>query len=426
MKKHQHGAITLLITSVLLLCALILTLGSYRSIFYQIKRAQNEVVARQQHWQAEGGLECAFTKVYQDKDMTQLTAAASVGYFSTQCSSPLSLHQIISTPVIVGKSYQLSAKVLSTNDSHITKTLRFKSDKGKGAIQTESSIKIIADASVEIAPEVNDEVLNNGKFDCTAMRFKDTVEFIANGNTLQTTLPIDTPADFTECNDYTSLSSNALITQAGSLPIGAFMSDFKHDADIDTFYNYFGMKKTPANLVSVKADYFHIDLTSGGNCATLVKSAFDSGKEKVWVYGDCVISPNLSVMDGAGVITPRSLVVENGVFVTYGANVFDGSFYHLVDMSMFDDPTASGTDLDLLPAYWASLTLPLGFDKSLIEDNSIYIDTGSFFPKGGVFLDTPNGLSTIKGSLNLDFTNSYNPFDEPSTVVWQKGSWHDF
>ena len=76
MKKHQHGAITLLITSVLLLCALILTLGSYRSIFYQIKRAQNEVVARQQHWQAEGGLECAFTKVYQDKDMTQLTAAA--------------------------------------------------------------------------------------------------------------------------------------------------------------------------------------------------------------------------------------------------------------------------------------------------------------------------------------------------------------
>lgn len=426
MMKQQQGAMTLFMTSALLLCALIFTLGSYRSVFFQIKRAQNEVVARQQHWQAEGGLECAFTKVYQDKDITQLTPIVSVGYFSSQCSSPLNLQHIKSTPVIVGKSYQLSAKVLSTSEAQITKTLRLKSNKGKGAIQTESSIKIIADAGVDIAPEVNDEVLSNGEYDCTALRFKESVEFIANGNTLQTTLPIDEPAGFTQCHERTSLSTNAQINQTGSLPLGAFMSDFKHDANIDTFYNYFGEKKTVANLASIKADYFHIDMAAGGNCATMIKSAFDSGKKKVWVYGDCIISPNLSVMDGAGVITPRSLVVENGVFVTYGSNVFDGSFYHMVNMSMFDDPDIPGTVLDLLPAHWASLTLPSGFDTSLIEANSIYIDTGSFFPKGGIFLDTPSGLSTIKGSLNLDFTNSYNPYDEPTVAVWQRGSWNDF
>ncbi len=54
-RKYQQGLATLLITSILLSIALVVTLGSYKNLFYQIKRAQNEVKARQEHWLAEGG-----------------------------------------------------------------------------------------------------------------------------------------------------------------------------------------------------------------------------------------------------------------------------------------------------------------------------------------------------------------------------------
>lgn len=65
-RKYQQGLATLLITSILLSVALVVTLGSYKNLFYQIKRAQNEVNSRQQHWEAEGGLECLFSYIKDD------------------------------------------------------------------------------------------------------------------------------------------------------------------------------------------------------------------------------------------------------------------------------------------------------------------------------------------------------------------------
>lgn len=38
MKQAQQGAVTLLITTLLLVLALVVALGSYRSLFFQIKR----------------------------------------------------------------------------------------------------------------------------------------------------------------------------------------------------------------------------------------------------------------------------------------------------------------------------------------------------------------------------------------------------
>lgn len=53
--KKQQGAAALLVVSVLLVAALMMSLGSYKSLFYQIKRANNQIEARQEHWRAEGG-----------------------------------------------------------------------------------------------------------------------------------------------------------------------------------------------------------------------------------------------------------------------------------------------------------------------------------------------------------------------------------
>lgn len=64
--KHyqvQSGAITLLMTSVLLAVALMMSLASMKAVMYQIKRAQNEIKVRQIHWRLEGGIECAAASV---------------------------------------------------------------------------------------------------------------------------------------------------------------------------------------------------------------------------------------------------------------------------------------------------------------------------------------------------------------------------
>lgn len=73
MRQYQQGVATLLITSILLSVALVITLGSYKTLFYQIKRAQNEVKARKEYWLAEGGLECIYTKSVQDGVVPNLT-----------------------------------------------------------------------------------------------------------------------------------------------------------------------------------------------------------------------------------------------------------------------------------------------------------------------------------------------------------------
>ncbi|ELV7517547.1 hypothetical protein QMU85_002551, partial [Photobacterium damselae] len=68
-RYHQQGMSTLLITSMLLVVALIFSLASYKNLFYQIKRTQNEVLARQAHWAAEGGLECGFAEISNKSDV---------------------------------------------------------------------------------------------------------------------------------------------------------------------------------------------------------------------------------------------------------------------------------------------------------------------------------------------------------------------
>lgn len=53
--NSQKGMATLLVTSMLLVVSLLFSLASYKNVFYQIKRTQNEVLVRKAHWLAEGG-----------------------------------------------------------------------------------------------------------------------------------------------------------------------------------------------------------------------------------------------------------------------------------------------------------------------------------------------------------------------------------
>lgn len=422
MRQYQQGVATLLITSILLSVALVATLGSYKNLFYQIKRAQNEVKARQEHWLAEGGLECAFSTIKRDKDTSKLTVALSPNYFHDDCTSPLGLENITAKLIGHGR-YQINS---NTRYSKHSKSIVFDSDSSKGAIQTEASLMVISDSIIEIDPEKGDVPLNSGKYDCTAVRFKKSFHYKWLDGSLSTT-------NSNDCQGKTNLRQSANIfpnpsdiNNAISDPVGSFESDYKYDPSIDSFYNYFSEKKTPESLNRIRSDYVVINLTNPMGCSEKISQAFNSGENKVWVVGHCVIYPSLIVQDTAGNVTPRSLVVENGIFASAGSTVFDGSFYHLLDdLSIFDkDEHDNGNDYLLLKEAWDLVPATVIDDRTLIKENSVYIDRGSFFPKGGIYLDSPDGFATIKGSMNLDFVSKYNPFNRPKNIKWQEGSWN--
>ncbi|CAH6918800.1 conserved hypothetical protein [Vibrio chagasii] len=428
----QHGVVTLLITSVLLLGALVVTLGSYRSIFHQMKVAQNEVQVRKAHWLAEGGLECGFTYIVEN----DLTAIPGDLMDHCQQSKVLTLESENLTPnILVSSSESLSLK----------KEISFEDASGLGVMQSNSSLEFISDHNIDINPDIAITAVD-GINECVSVRFLDSVTYKQNGGGRLKTITPESPPfpTFESCQPTTNISSDATIDSVGALPSNSFQSDFKFDPDIDTFFNYFGVPKTSENIDQIKLGYHvvdlidrtvsppkHIDLVNGeyegSKCSKAINDAFSSGENKVWVIGDCVVySPAINVVESIpGVVTPRSLVIQDGIVANGNASVFDGSFYHLNDMSIFDNPNSPDVDTDLLSDLWAKVpdTIPI---TGLVQSNSVYIGFASFFPKGGMFFDSTGGLSTIQGSINLDYTDEYNPHSAPLKAKWQRGSWSDF
>ncbi|MEZ8058939.1 hypothetical protein [Vibrio splendidus] len=430
--RKQRGVVTLLITSVLLVGALVVTLGAYRSVFHQIKVAQNEVEGRKAHWLAEGGLECGFTYIAEN----DLTAIPNDLMDHCQQSKVVTLESEALTPnVLVSSSESLS----------LNKEISFEDASGLGVMQTNSSLEFISDHNIDINPDIALTAVD-GINECVSVRFLDSVIYKQKGGGRLKTITPESPPfpSFESCQQTTNISSDAIIDSSGSLPSNSFQSDFKFDPDIDTFSNYFGVPKTSENIDQIKLDYHvidlidrttsppkHSDLVSGkyeGNkCSKAINDAFSSGENKVWVIGDCVVySPAINVVEPIpGVITPRSLVIQDGIIANGNASVFDGSFYHLNDMSVFDNPNSPDTDTDLLNGLWAKVpdTIPI---TDLVQSNSVYIGFASFFPKGGMFFDSVGGLSTIQGSINLDYISEYNPHSVPLKAKWKRGSWNDF
>ncbi|GAB2666494.1 hypothetical protein [Vibrio panuliri] len=85
--KKQNGAVVIMVTAVMLVALLLLVLGSYRAIFHQIKVGQNELKARQLHWQAEGALECLFSYLKVTDIVPEWLSADSASHHLTHMRS---------------------------------------------------------------------------------------------------------------------------------------------------------------------------------------------------------------------------------------------------------------------------------------------------------------------------------------------------
>ena len=65
-------------------------------------------------------------------------------------------------------------------------------------------------------------------------------------------------------------------------------------------------------------------------------------------------------------------------------------------------------------------------DEASVIKKSVGIQFASGLPSGGLIFDSPAGVTTIVGDMDLDFRADSNPIDPPSIYQWNRGSWNDF
>ncbi|WP_217538314.1 hypothetical protein [Vibrio metschnikovii] len=420
MRRHQQGIATLLITAVLLSITLVITLGSYKNLFYQIKRAQNEVSARQSYWLAEGGVECLYAYIAQDPSRVASLSYAANNELRSICKQPLELDELYSQ-ALVNSAYRIYSRA---GYSQVNKQFYLHSP-GTGAIQTNANLRLVG--SFDIQPEAVGEADNDGFYDCIAVRYKYQVIFHSEASSQQST---ETESEKNKpksenglrVSDAQSKNNPLMKCKAESKTSIArgqgkdfntndsaeFKADFVQDTKFKPFESYFGLTYSTENYHKVKSQHHVITLNGAESkdCITKLHEAFATYKD-VWVVGDCFIHGSFSAPNG------RSLVVENGLFATNGSHVYGGAFFHMIK-----NPEVLSNDWQQVPFYDAI--------KHLVTGNVVYIDSGAFRPDGGMVFDADGMDVVINGALNLQFQSNKESHQRSQTISLQQGSWNGY
>lgn len=421
MNKHQQsGMTTLLITSMLLIVALLFSLASYKNLFYQIKRTQNEVLARQAHWAAEGGLECGFAAI---KNVGSISGARPT--YIDDCRTSLK-------SVYLDADNYINSKYKNISNKEIKKKIKLSSSIA-GAIQSRSDLTLIGDYLIR--PDV-DGLSTDGNYKCVSIRYSNVFLFDKTepGN-LNTKLKVIDPITngpylgFNgKCADDYKSFLNTTTDSSDKETKKNLKFDFVYDPIFDPFESFF--KNTKDKINEIKNDYEVIYGSKSEKdkqrCDYLIAEAFKLN-DKVWVEGDCDLlnAVNFENMKEVDKNKPKILVISNGIVATVGASVFNGFVYHYIHK---DSNIYIGTELAdrwaLMPSY--NFNSGNNLIKRNALKNSVFINSGSFYPTGGMIFDTLNGHTTLISGMNLVFTNEANPNPPSKKISWQQGSWHDF
>ncbi|MGL4828506.1 MAG: hypothetical protein ACRCXG_04305 [Vibrio sp.] len=432
MRQYQHGVATLLITSILLSVALVVTLGSYKNLFYQIKRAQNEVKARQQHWEAEGGLECVFSYVNNDVSKIAGIISANHSNLDSLCKDTLNLSQLNVTDLTAGV-YRINS--ISHNSwTQLNKTFSTQNNSGRGAIQTTSRLTTYGD--LKIHPDVKGGINVDKKYECVSMTYKYSYTILGSptakyqtGTVRENSLYPSSPSGSCTSNTTTIISlsnyDSKTKTDDPKNSDSELKDDFVHDSNVDPFQSFFGYEKTPENISKVKSSFpeaGRVVVSDAVTCKSAIENAYKL-VDKVWITGNCAIHGNLALQ---GSHEKYTLVIQDGIFINTGSTTFQGSIFHLVDKNQ------PQFHPDNLKDYWNSLfATPAGgttnftIGKQYTDlTQTVYVDAGAFHATGGYGFDTDGLKTSIAGSMELLFDSSKRPTTGRNNVRWREGSWN--
>lgn len=429
--KQQHGASLMLITSLLLAASLMVVMGSYKGVFYQIKRSHNEIESRKAHWLAEGGLDCVFVNTLSNGRIPENLS---------RCQSLLGLDKLeveIGTPHTINSS----SGYLTLSKAFLLPELKIKS-----AITAVSHLFVRG--SLHLAPHHGSRV-SKEEWLCTSLRYQG--EFYAQNYATKhpkQMVDISSYSPFTdEGTEHHCVDKNHT---GFAWQLSSTQDDFIRQDNLEPFREVFAVPRdswyevmsathlfgyVPASLESsllVNAS----DLPAPQfieNCAEEIIKLVESSREFIWVYGGCELtSAELTAMNGAIDTYLNSglvLVLHNGAVVVSGHQALKALVYHFVsDASALDDSGLNKIDTDGLST---SLTQTIEALSSITEieaEQVSYFQQGNFYPIGGLVLDAPEHYALISGSLDTEFNQDVtsSPARQLYQTLWVQGSWRDF
>ncbi|MDF2154222.1 hypothetical protein [Vibrio sp. CAU 1672] len=414
MKYRESGIATLLVTGVLLMVTLVVVLGAYRGVFFQIKRAQNEVKSRQQHWLAEGAIECGWA---------QYKALNSVPVTVTDCGSGFGT---IPEFTATANGYQVSSAV---EGALLRKEILVGGNLGFGAMQSSADVYFHSSATFS-TPDPGE--LGADGWECVALRYKNRFysAVVDNKGVIHGESPypdFSNPAS-QDCanvagNDH--LSSSVGGTGAGK--------DFVHDETVKPFESFFGVKAEEHNKVRDNGTFRVLSAAGTAHvlpdCGTKLTNQINSGNHHLWVEGSCEISSAeyndlVAATQNTNGVT---VMVHDGLFSVMGppssgatTDNFRGVIFHFNY-----DYTPTLSDWSGLVADGYVNHVPSVFEESY-RTIAAYYQHGSFTVSGGQYFDMEGQAALFFDSLDFRYSKAIIDNSRNANVVprWKQGSWY--
>lgn len=421
MRRPSLGMTTLLLTSVILLVALLLVLGAYRGVFHQVQLVHNEIQGKSSHWKAEGAAECAFAKIRLlpifpdefnecDEEVEELSLSGTV---------------IKSIKAVSGYAI-------------ITKALAMPMATTIGAVKSSSDL-ILSQAST-FEPDVG-ELVADDKWQCVVLSYKHLF-FASSVTTLEPDLSHGANRTQHCANRYKSEAATAANTK----------SDYQHNPALEPFSDLFNIDREhwfdlmsspefgriPRSLddshsgllkYSRESQLPYVDFNV--DCAHDIIDLIHHDKDLIWVYGGCELTEsdvsdiNFAIESQFGNFHGIILLVQDGILSIDSNEQFNGLLYHFVSPERSTMLFSSWVQAQLaepLSDYIASFGVPMAIDINQVS----YYQQGRFNPVGGLVLDAPNTFAVVQGGLHFHYDKALiaTPLGKIRQRIWQQGSWH--
>lgn len=409
MRKYQDGVAALLVTCLLLAASLVIVLTSYRNVFYQIKRAQNEVTSRQQHWLAEGALECGWA---------QFKPIKSIPATVTDCDSGLA---IVPSFEVTQAGYMVKADV---GFASLKKEIQMGGDLGYGAMQSSADVYFRSSTTFS-TPDPG--ALGTDGWECIALTYKS--RFYSSSVDNKGVVHGESPfAGFS--NPDGRDCANTAIKDHLSVGTG---KDFLQNTHLKPFESFFGVEEADHDKVRDNGTFTILDAGGSGallpSCGTQLTTQILSGNHHLWVEGSCEITQAeySDLMDATQKTNGVTVMVHDGLFSVMSppgkaatAKKFKGVLFHF---NYAYTPSVGD---------WSGLAANahLNHVPSVVEDSyrtiASYYQHGAFLVSGGQYFDSDGQAAVFFDSLDFRYNKDIIDNSRNANVVprWRKGSWY--
>ncbi|MEI8631742.1 hypothetical protein P4S72_05850 [Vibrio sp. PP-XX7] len=417
----ERGAVTLLVTVMVMTTALILVMRSHQSVRYQVAALEAIRERRASFWQAEGLIECLWAQKYH----------AIMGGVDSGDISPCE----IKTATVNLSGQRTTSLVVTVG--HVTLERRYKLPLPTTPGVMKSSSHLILTQKARFAPDPGEQDSNH-QWQCAVLRYGHRFE-----------APSVTTYDLAQLTekpypDFPDLAGQTCATNYRSVAQDAAHTkqDYLYDPTLSLFEDLFGVDRAQWLQVMGSPDVGLVPLTlslpaSSSSllpppvfnqaCAQQIIERIDQGKMIIWVYGGCVFSDQeIEQMNQAiratfhdhGII----LVVQDGLLGIKSDRAFLGMLFH------FLSPDQQNKRFERWPEIpWFDDMQPIVSDRAIPLEQLSYFQLGQFYPVAGLILDAELHFAVIDGALDFRYQRDWvmRPLSLIRPFSWASGSWDE-